>query len=97
MDAAHQARPVLRPALGKKQQQRQRAALPKAYPAAKQATLSSKLAQLYDIWDEDGSKQRVPEDFSNVAEAIAAKKITPFGPVYPAKRRCACILGSLTI
>lgn len=95
IDAAHQARPVIKPALGKKQQQRQKAALPKAYPAAKAATVSRKPAQLYDIWKEDGSKERVPYDFANVAEAIAAKQITPFGPVRPAKRRCAGSLGSL--
>ncbi|CAL8468446.1 g7986 [Coccomyxa elongata] len=89
IDAAHQARPVIKPALGKKQQQRQKAALPKAYPAAKAATVSRKPAQLYDIWKEDSSKERVPEDFANVAEAIAAKQITPFGPVRPAKRRKA--------
>jgi hypothetical protein len=89
IDAAHQARPVVKPVLGKKQHHRKTVALVKADSAAKRERPTSKTAEPYDIWDIKESDQEQPADFDNVAQAIAAKQTSPFGPLRPAKRRYA--------
>lgn len=89
IDAAHQARPVVKPVLGKKQHHRKTVALVKADSAAKRERPTSKTAEPYDIWDIKESDQEQPADFDTVAQAIAAKQTTPFGPLRPAKRRYA--------
>lgn len=88
LDAAHQARPVVKPVLGKRHQQRQAAASVQAHPSIASKKTSSKPAKVYDIWDTEAGNQVNQEDFDSVAAAIAAKQTTPFGPIRPAKRRC---------
>lgn len=87
LDAAHQAKPVIKPPVSRKLQKRRLHAPSQALAAVAERTEQPKRVDVYDVWDSDVGQKEKEEDFDDIARAVAAKERTPFGIVRPAKRR----------
>ena len=95
LDAAHSARPVVKPPAAKKRKPQaaaEKQLVPAPQAGSRHARASSGRGGVYDLWgveEVDPVRREAEGDFDELAQALAAKARTPYGILRPAKRRCS--------